>query len=199
MWLELQRASDGTSVTFDAFGFRETTALLSGQNREVSPPYPFATEIDKPRPFSVVFNRRSEVDEMLEIKKPLVFAWLAWWQEVFQREKVAVPSPAASAFLAQKGAAVFQDFSATAPFLSAAEQFVNFLPWKADGYRLTLNVRVHGESTTYAKSWFMRMTQDDVDTLKVNGVRLAQETCSQPYAALLGEYVFVYPDYRDSP
>lgn len=183
--LEIVRESDQSRHRLDWGLFRSHRAVL-GRPEEMTLELPagFLLMTSQPHRYNIQFFDTTLQAEIRGILEPVNGSWLDTVQ----------PEIAAGQLDPEDRSAwrnTYDAFSAQQTHVSAYTAVDRLSYWTPGKYNLALTVRAARPDRVFKRAWSFTLSESEVRTLRLNVVKMLQDTCGQFY----GQYNFSYVAY----
>ncbi|HKG48339.1 MAG TPA: hypothetical protein VKB02_16500 [Pyrinomonadaceae bacterium] len=192
--LEVLRIDDKWHRQFDWIAFRPLTTVVGRPTNEleVTLPASFMINPSQPHPYNILFSDPEIRGNIQTVLIPLKEQWTSYLFNLAKIKTVlARPVERQQAELMKIAQEAFTDFARDRAYSEALERLHALFPWRPGTYAVTLIARTAEPTRVYRKSWYLQLTEDDQNNLKLNGEKTLQELCLETAVP----HNFAYPKY----
>jgi hypothetical protein len=195
--LELVRKKDLSKHIFEWGVFRSEKIAISGdQQGTLELPSGFMLLTSSPRRFNIQFHDMQVQSEMRQVLNNVSKEWWVKINTEFKQDELSLlwsqyaPS---SSELEDRLRALYEDFRRGTVHVNSYTALDRMCYWEAGEYTLKFIARTSKPDRPFEKKWSFTLTDQDVNTIRLNVVKLLQDTCGRPSYGL---YNFAYVKYE---
>lgn len=193
-YLEILKERDQSQHRLDWGAFR-SSRLIVGRPEEMTLELPsgFMLVTSQPHRYNIQFHDMALQDDIRPVLERLGRAWFA---AVDAEVRTAVGDSADAAELAQEAdralSTTYETFQRDPQHVDTFVALDRLCYWEAGRYRLTLVVQTARPDRQYARRWSFVLSEPEVQSLRMNPLKIVQDACAQHY----GQYNFAYVRYE---
>lgn len=184
--LEIIKQKDSSKHFFDWGLFRSQRLTLKGEEAELELPYGLMLNTTQPKRFNILFIDQNSREEMQTILRKVSEEWS---KTISKEIQAGIASN--DTIISKK---YYDEFSKSGTHVDAFSKLDRLCYWEPGEYLLVFKVQATKPNHTTEKSWKFRLTDDDVRSIRLNVVKILQDTCVVPS---YGQYFFAYARYEE--
>jgi len=181
--LEVIKQKDGSRHLFEWGVFRSQKLTHKGEEAEFELPYGFILSTSQPKRYNIVFFDTSTRDEMQNIIRKVKEEW----EKLISESQKGITTPE---IISKK---YYDEFFNSQVHVKAYTKLDRLCYWESGEYLIKLKVYTSKPNQLFEKRWKFRITEEQVNGIRLNVVKILQDICMIPS---YGSYNFAYPSYE---
>ncbi len=195
--LELEKQKDHSKHIFEWGIFRSEKIAISGEQQgTLELPSGFMLLTSSPRRFNIQFLDMQVQSEMRQVINKVSKEWWAKIRTELKPDELSLlwsQHASSSSELEDRLHDLYETFVQDHLHVSSYTTLDRKCYWEAGKYTLTFIVRTSKPDKSFERTWSFTLTEQDVQSIRLNIIKLLQDTCGRPS---YGPYNFAYVKYE---